>query len=122
MCARTGPSWAARILSSLPNTSCAFAYGSAAFRQANHIYTQNTMLDMILVVDDAEAFHRENLKRNPQHYSVMARVAGAHTIAKLQTKMGASIYYNAFVRIDDQVCECGGEQKMYSPAQVRYML
>jgi hypothetical protein len=39
----------------------------------SHSQSQHKMIDMILVVRDAYAFHEANLQRNPDHYSVFAR-------------------------------------------------
>ena len=50
----------------------AFGYGSGVFPQQNKAdpgSQSQRMIDMILVVDSAASFHRENLRHNPQHYS-----------------------------------------------------
>ncbi|EGD81130.1 hypothetical protein PTSG_11168 [Salpingoeca rosetta] len=95
------------ILPHLPKVAFAFAYGSSAFRQHDHIYTKNTMLDVIVAVDDAEAFHRENMQRNPHHYPYYARALGASAVASIQSKTGASIYYHPFVTFGDQLAKYG---------------
>ena len=62
------------------------------------------MLDVIVVVDDAEAFHSENLAMNPSHYPALARTLGASRIAHIQRRTGACIYYHPFVDLGGQVC------------------
>ncbi|XP_003745439.1 phosphatidate cytidylyltransferase, mitochondrial [Galendromus occidentalis] len=92
------------ILSSLPSVSAAFAYGSAAFKQANN-YSRDNMLDLILVVDNPKEFHSENLQRNPHHYSFV-RVFGPAFISRLNDAP-AYVYYNTAVRIDEQLLKYG---------------
>ena len=59
------------------------------------------MLDLMLVVDDAELWHNENLMRNPHHYSFL-RHLGSEVIAHVQ-RSGGRVYYNTLVNIDSQV-------------------
>jgi translocator assembly and maintenance protein 41 len=50
----------------------AFGYGSGVFSQGqNH---QPGMLDIILVVQDAQVFHWENQAKNPSHYATWLRL------------------------------------------------
>lgn len=57
------------------------------------------MIDLVLAVDDSLAWHRENLHRNPSHYSFL-RYGGARTIDSLQKFGGGRIYYNTLVKIN----------------------
>ena len=59
------------------------------------------MLDLILVVDDAEVWHAENLKRNYHHYSYLKRF-GTDVVTQIQ-RAGGGVYYNTLVKIDSQV-------------------
>ena len=52
----------------------AFGYGSAVFKQANYnIDTPNQVIDLLLVVDDPQAFHAKNFKSNYNHYSGLSK-------------------------------------------------
>ena len=59
------------------------------------------MLDLIFVVDDAEAWHAENLDRNRHHYSSLSHF-GSSAIAKTQ-RASAGVYYNTLVKFESQV-------------------
>jgi translocator assembly and maintenance protein 41 len=73
----------------------AVAYGSGAVPQAGYASRDIPMLDLILVVDDAEQWHRSNLSENPHHYSGV-RHLGASAVSLLQ-KMPAGVYYNTLI-------------------------
>lgn len=62
---------------------------------------QGKMLDLIFVVDDAEVWHAENLKRNCHHYSFL-RHFSSDVVTKIQ-RAGGGVYYNTLVKIDSQV-------------------
>eukprot|EP00928_Gymnodinium_smaydae_P070584 TRINITY_DN54391_c0_g1_i1.p1 TRINITY_DN54391_c0_g1~~TRINITY_DN54391_c0_g1_i1.p1 ORF type:complete len:312 (-),score=58.87 TRINITY_DN54391_c0_g1_i1:34-969(-) len=83
-----------RAVESLGRTSAAFAYGSAVFAQAGH---KGKMVDMLLVVEDAEDWHRTNLQRFREHYSGL-RWLGPKACARVQ-HLGAGVYYNAMVTL-----------------------
>lgn len=53
-------------------------------------------MDLIFVVEDAETFHRSNLKHNPKHYSSM-KYLGAKSLASFQDQLGARVYFNTLV-------------------------
>nr|SVE76408.1 EOG090X06VP [Daphnia longispina] len=74
----------------------AFAYGSGAFQQHGQKSTEGNVVDLILVVEDAEIFHRLNLERNAKHYSSM-KYLGPHLLASFQEKWGARVYFNTLV-------------------------
>ena len=61
------------------------------------------------VTDDPEAWHRENLERNPAHYSSLLRWVGggARPIAWLQTHTGARIFFNTLVPFEDGLIKYG---------------
>eukprot|EP00055_Hartaetosiga_balthica_P013882 m.73237 g.73237 ORF g.73237 m.73237 type:complete len:305 (-) comp8413_c0_seq8:519-1433(-) len=94
------------LLRHLPSCRFAFAYGSAAFKQHGHTYNKNTMLDLILAVEDSQAFHSANIAQNPTHYSMFAK-CGANAVAELQRSAGAKVYYNPFVSLDGQLVKYG---------------
>lgn len=61
----------------------AFGYGSGVFSQSlndKHV----GMLDMILVVDDANQFHKENMEKNPTHYPSWLKLSGAGMAGGMQ--------------------------------------
>lgn len=84
------------VLSELPPATASFAYGSAVFSQRGYTAAeqQRAMLDLILVVEDAAAWHQRNLERNAAHYSAIGWAAGARGVAALQEHFGAGMYYN----------------------------
>ena len=53
-----------------PKVLAAYAYGSKIFKQDNADNT-NSLIDLILVVDDIKKWHIENMKINPNDYSTM---------------------------------------------------
>jgi hypothetical protein len=77
----------------LPTLSDAFAYGSGAVAQRGENMLSK-MVDFILVSRDSLSFHRENLARNPAHYSTIPRTLGAEKVELLQSNFAARIYYN----------------------------
>jgi len=61
-----------------------------------------------LVTEDPEAWHRENLARNPAHYSALLRhLGGARAIAWLQTETGARVFFNTLVPFEDGLIKYG---------------
>lgn len=89
-----------------PQVQLALAYGSGALLQKGYdqiagqgLYAgrEAPMLDLILAVKDPVSWHRENLERNPHHYTWAARVAGADRIAKVQCRTTAGVYYNTLI-------------------------
>jgi translocator assembly and maintenance protein 41 len=88
------------LLSRFPNNfSFCFAYGSGVLRQSGSDITKN-MIDMIFTVEDPSAWHKENISRNPHHYSSL-RWLGHNAVARFQEKWGTEVYFNAFVPIED---------------------
>ncbi|KRZ73985.1 Mitochondrial translocator assembly and maintenance protein 41 -like protein, partial [Trichinella papuae] len=90
-----------RIVSILPRTSVSmmFAYGSGVIAQRNSEIKRN-MIDFVVVVDKPLEWHRENLKLNSSHYS-MLRYIGAERLTKLQTDYAARVYCNTMVRVGE---------------------
>lgn len=74
-----------QYLTSLPKYDFALTYGSGVFRQKGYSEKdkKNAMLDVIIGVKDPEAWHKENLRKNPKHYSSV-RHLGAHSIVKVE--------------------------------------
>ena len=63
---------------------------------------QGKMLDLIFVVDDAKTWHRDNLARNPHHYSFVHSL-GVNAVASIQ-RASAGVYYNTLVPLGSEVC------------------
>lgn len=76
-----------------------FAYGSGVLKQSGSDITKN-MIDMIFTVEDPAAWHKENISRNPHHYSSL-RWLGHNVVARVQENWGAKVYFNALVPIKD---------------------
>lgn len=81
------------LLSHFPPVDFAFAYGSGVVQQEDYMdISSNTgkknfsdlpMLDLVFAVSDPVAWHRENMEKNPHHYSGL-RFLGPNVIAKIQ--------------------------------------
>ncbi|KAG2763421.1 hypothetical protein JG687_00005529 [Phytophthora cactorum] len=80
---------------SFPRVAFTMAYGSGVFQQKNHDASAS-MVDLVFAVDDPQAWHEQNIERNPQHYS-MLKYLGAANVAAFQEKFGAGVYYNTLV-------------------------
>ena len=80
-----------------PPVTVAFAYGSAVIPQAGSAPQGGEMLDLIFVVEDAQAWHTDNLRRNRDHYSHPWPALGASAIAAVQEDYGAGLWYNTLV-------------------------
>jgi translocator assembly and maintenance protein 41 len=61
------------------------------------------------VTDEPETWHRENLERNPAHYSALLRwlAGGGGALARLQTQVGARIFFNTLVPFEDGLIKYG---------------
>ncbi|CAD5119882.1 DgyrCDS8466 [Dimorphilus gyrociliatus] len=79
----------------------AFAYGSGVFQQNNQAPLSQQMLDIILIVSDAKAFHKENLDRNRKDYSFL-KYFGADKISHIQQNYGAKVFFNTLVPIGNK--------------------
>lgn len=83
----------------------AFAYGSGAIQQKDENKAEK-MVDFIVVTKDAQEFHRENLTRNPQHYSLL-RLMGPKMLEKIQCNFAARVYYNTHVNVGKRKIKYG---------------
>jgi translocator assembly and maintenance protein 41 len=48
----------------------AFAYGSGVFEQDGNV-SKGNMTDLVLVVENSEEWHKQNLAMNPKDYTSM---------------------------------------------------
>jgi translocator assembly and maintenance protein 41 len=91
----------------LPRYRCAFAYGSGVYQQkfpANGSSfrvpaTETPMIDFIVVTDNSEHWHQQNLQRNYSHYSGL-KWGGPQLISRVQENFGAHCYFNTLIPID----------------------
>lgn len=88
------------IVSRLPPSTIAFAYGSAIVPQKN-VNPETRMIDLIIVVKDAQKWHQQNLRTNASHYSFPMGYLGEALITRLQhSTYGPQIYYNTILSGD----------------------
>lgn len=87
---------AKNILSTFPkeNFNYSFCYGSGVFKQTGK--SNNSMIDMVFVVNDSLNFHENNLLKHSWHYSAL-KYLGPTSIKKFQEQWGARIYYNTLI-------------------------
>ena len=88
-----------------PGISLAFAYGSGIFKQKGNISSKN-MLDFVFVLENADQWHKMNLKLHSNHYSFVGRF-GSNAVVSLQDKFGAGMYYNTLVPMEGSVIKYG---------------
>ncbi|CAL1548510.1 unnamed protein product [Lymnaea stagnalis] len=84
----------------------AFAYGSGVFQQHNSLEKTRNMLDFIFVVDKPKKWHSQNLEKHSHHYSFLKKF-GPHTIARIQERYGAGIYFNTLVPMQGRLIKYG---------------
>ncbi len=90
---------ASDLLKGFPNVEFAFAYGSGVVEQQGYDYKKTDnfpMLDIVLVVEDSETWHHENMILNPTHYSSLVPLNAKFT-AIIQDKFGANFWFNAYI-------------------------
>lgn len=80
----------------------AVAYGSGVMHQANRSPTDEPPLtDFLISTPSAYEFHRINMRQNPSHYPLYARLMGARAVAGVQETLGAEVWYVTMVKIGD---------------------
>uniref|UniRef100_A0AAF5Q0U5 Phosphatidate cytidylyltransferase, mitochondrial n=1 Tax=Wuchereria bancrofti TaxID=6293 RepID=A0AAF5Q0U5_WUCBA len=79
----------------LDTVEYACAYGSGAVPQEND-GTLGEMVDFIIATRDSKQFHKQNLRMNPTHYSLL-RFLGYQKIAQVQRNYAARVYCNTRV-------------------------
>lgn len=98
----------------------AFAYGSGEFQRMNQIVYEkfsgaiqqknenkaDKMVDFVVVTNDAQEFHRENMAKNPYHYSLL-RLLGPKMLEKVQCNFAARVYYNTHVNVGKRKIKYG---------------
>lgn len=94
------------IASFSPGIRYACAYGSGVFKQSGHKSIKDNMIDFIFVVNDSFTWHQQNLCRHPHHYSFF-KYFSPHTISKIQTDFGASVYFNTRIDLNGRLIKYG---------------
>jgi mitochondrial translocator assembly and maintenance protein 41 len=87
-----------KISRNFPGTDIkyAYAYGSAVIPQKD--YT-GKMIDIFFIVEDVKKFHYDNMRKNFDHYSSIARNSSITTLEKVN-RYGSGVYYNPSVLIE----------------------
>lgn len=93
------------LLSNFPKVRHAFAYGSKVFSQEG--VGQDSLLDFIFMVDHPDAWHDQNLFKNPGHYACLGRALGGSTIDGMATRIGAGVYFNTDIELAGQRIKYG---------------
>lgn len=86
------------VLSSLPAVDFGIAYGSGVMEQAERSGPA-PLIDFIVSAPDLEAFHAENIQRNPDHYPLFARALGPRFVAWANDTWGAGLWYVTMVQV-----------------------
>ena len=79
----------------------AVAYGSGVFSQGT-APAQRPMIDLIFGVSLPQHWHSLNLHQHPDHYSFLGKM-GSGTVAYVQEKIGAGVYFNPYVDVNGTV-------------------
>ncbi|KAG1705838.1 Phosphatidate cytidylyltransferase, mitochondrial [Nymphon striatum] len=64
------------------------------------------MIDLVFVVNNSLQWHTENMENNFSHYSAL-RYTGPKFLHRIQDHLGANIYYNTLVPVDDLIIKYG---------------
>lgn len=83
--------------------SYVFAYGSGVKKQIGYegvCQQTNNVIDLIFCVRDPLGWHAENIDRQESHYSLL-RLMGPRFIMNYQEHLGARVYFNTLVPLDD---------------------
>jgi len=83
-----------------------FGYGSGVFSQGKTSESKKRQIDMIFGVENPQEWHYQNMQQNPHHYSGM-KYLGSSAVAWTQEKLGAGVYFNPFVQIDNHQVKYG---------------
>lgn len=99
-----------RLVRGFPGPLCAaFGYGSGVLPQTGGGGRgPPKMLDVVLVVeDDAAAWHAANLRHHPTHYTGAMRCLGASRLARLQAAGPVQLFFNTRVPFEDRLVKYG---------------
>ncbi|WVR04672.1 hypothetical protein IAU60_001683 [Kwoniella sp. DSM 27419] len=86
----------------------AVAYGSGVMKQAKtKPGDPPSLTDLLLSTPSATVFHSVNLRQNPSHYPLYARLIGGAGIGWAQEKLGAGVWYVTMVEINGVAVKYG---------------
>lgn len=86
------------IVSQFDNLSTCFGYGSGVFPQATKTQTKN-QIDLLMSVENPIEWHKQNIKKHPQHYSTMKYFINIPSVFEKIQGFGAGVYFNPFTQI-----------------------
>lgn len=98
------------LVTMIPPTNAIYAYGSGAVRQPGYNEDDKKQYDLIVVVDDIEQWHKENLRKTPEMYSWTARNY-FQMASKEQQKWGTPICFITYVKVFNQEFKLGIVEK-----------
>lgn len=112
------------LLRCFPSVEFAFAYGSGVVEQGGYKYEQSDpsklpMMDFILVVENSEQWHEDNMLQNPSHYTSIIPL-GSKYVAQFQDKIPAHLWFNAYIPMKSKGCV--GRLMKYGVISKEYML
>ncbi|WRT64727.1 uncharacterized protein IL334_001661 [Kwoniella shivajii] len=86
----------------------AVAYGSGVMKQAKaKPGDPPSLTDLLISTPSAIDFHTINLRQNPSHYPLHARLMGAGRIAHVQENWGAGVWYVTDVKLNGTAVKYG---------------
>ncbi|WWC67994.1 uncharacterized protein I206_101913 [Kwoniella pini CBS 10737] len=86
----------------------AVAYGSGVMKQAQTKPGDSpSLVDLLLSTSSPIDFHTINLRQNPSHYPLHARLIGAKGISHIQENWGANVWYVTNVKIGNTSVKYG---------------
>lgn len=94
------------IVSRFDNLSSCFGYGSGVFPQASNTNHPN-QIDLLMSVETPLEWHKQNIKKFPQHYSTMKYFINIPSIFEKIQGLGAGIYFNPFTQINGSEVKYG---------------
>mmetsp|Transcript_18331 Transcript_18331/g.27280 ORF Transcript_18331/g.27280 Transcript_18331/m.27280 type:complete len:387 (-) Transcript_18331:26-1186(-) len=97
----------ALVEENFPRPALVVGYGSGVAPQLGYSATDSKpMVDFIFGVDDASAWHKENLRVNRSHYSFLGSFGG-NFVGSVNRWGTAGMYYNPFVHVGDELIKYG---------------
>jgi len=88
------------IVNTFPPVLYAFGYGSGVFSQEDNL--EGTMVDVVMVVNDAVEWHSRNLQQHSHHYALLPRLGGATLCASIQ-RIPPGVYFHAGIEMEQNV-------------------
>ena len=93
-----------------PDVVAAYGYGSGVFKQEGYTSNDKAQIDLIFIVENIKEWHLENISKNPNDYSLLAKYffKTAKT-EKLKGKTGVT--YQSNINEDDSLFKYGVIEK-----------